>query len=51
MKTVTKTMLYRQALIRYSFKHGVTKLQSDIKLTVNTSTVGEKGTMESCNHQ
>ena len=25
MKTVTQTMLYRQALIKYSLKYGVTK--------------------------
>ncbi len=35
MKTVTQTMLYRQALVKYSFKYGVTKAQSDTKPTVN----------------
>ncbi len=25
MKTITQTMKYRQAIIEYSFKHGVTK--------------------------
>ena len=49
MTTVKQTMLYRQALIKYSQKYGVTKQQSDIKQTVNMCIVGSKDTMERCN--
>ena len=37
MNTITQTMKFRQALIEYSFKHGVTKAATSI-VGVNATT-------------
>ena len=49
MNTITQTMRFRQALIKYSLKHGVTKAAIRYKVIVNMFIVGVKDMMELCN--
>ena len=47
MKSITQDMLFRQSLLKYSEKFGVTK--AAIKYKTNISIVGEDGTTERWN--
>ena len=42
MNTITQTMKFRQALVEYSLKHGVTKAAIRYKVIVNMLSLAQK---------